>query len=99
MTQKEFDDRMNELRRAQTDETASLKLELETLNSKKRALGYEMQGIQSQLTAVTAQRDTLLLRIKQIGAKYWQMKHDLIADNPKAVPPTYMQAHAEAAVK
>jgi len=97
MTQKEFDDKMNEYRRAETEEKASLKIELETLNAKKRSLGYEIAGLQSQITAVTAQRDMIQLKCKAIGTKYWQLKNDLIKANPKAVPPTCAEAHAKAA--
>mgnify|MGYP003571311380 CR=1 FL=1 len=97
MTQKEFDDKMNEYRWQQTNETASLKLEVERLNSKRRALGQEMQALQQQISSVTAQRDALVLQIKEIGGKYWKLKNDLIRENPKAVPPTYAEAHAKAA--
>ena len=97
MTQKEFDDKMNDYRLQETEEKASLKIELETLNAKKRSLGYEIAGLQSQITAVTAQRDAIQMKCKQIGAKYWRLKKELIEANPKAVPPTYTEAHAEAA--
>jgi hypothetical protein len=46
---------------------------------------------------VTAQRDAIQLKCKEIGTKYWRLKNELIKANPKAVPPTYAEAHAEAA--
>lgn len=83
MTQKEFDDKMNELRRRQTDESMPLRLEVESLNARRRAIGCEMAALQGQLSALTARRDALELRLKDIGAHYYQLKKELIVSNPK----------------
>lgn len=88
MTQKEFDDHMNEFRRLHAEEADPLKIELEILNQKNRTIGYEIQGLLAQKSAVIFQRDALRLRLREINAKYHKMKHDLIVANPKATPPT-----------
>ena len=83
MTQKEFDDKMNELRRRQTDESMPLRLEVESLNARRRAIGHEMAALQGQLSALTARRDALELRLKDVGAHYYRLKRDLIVSNTK----------------
>lgn len=62
MTQQEFDQTMNQLRLAETEERQPLVDEINLLNAKKRALGYEMQALQAQLSSVTQRRDALYLQ-------------------------------------
>ena len=85
MTQKEFDDRMNELRRLQYEESAPLRREVAELNARRRSLGYLVTALLSQISAVRGRRDALELRLKEVGAKYYQMKKELIVSRPKAV--------------
>ena len=83
MTQLEFDQTMNQLRLAETEERQPLVDEINLLNAKKRALGYEMQALQAQLSSVTQRRDALYLQTKQIGRKFYEKKKQLIEQQPK----------------
>ena len=68
MTQREFDQTMNGYRMAETEEKRPLQIQLDTLAAKRRAIGYEIAGLQAQLSAIAAQQSTLIREIKQIGS-------------------------------
>lgn len=83
MTQKEFDDKLNELRRRHTEESLPLKQEIDILNAKRRSIGYEICALQSEISAVVYRRDMLERRLKEVGARYYYLKKELIESCPK----------------
>ncbi len=83
MTQQEFDRRMFEFRIAENNEVAPITDAVSELMQRKRAICHEMDRLNTKLSEIKAELFTLERKRKQIGAKYWRMKHELIIANPK----------------
>ena len=78
MTQKEFDDRMNLLRRQETEEKYPIEVELQQLTQQRRYLGQQIMMLNAQQGGVRKRIAELTAQRKQIGGRYYDQKTQLI---------------------
>ena len=84
MTQYEFDHQLESLRRAQSEETAPIREEIDQLRQKQQYLRNEYQSLVIQMGGVKQRLIELQIQLKAVGGKYYAAKHQLILDNPKS---------------
>ena len=53
-------------------------------------------GASREIANIVVILRTIAEEIKRVGGIFYGLKKELIRENPKAVPPTYAEAHAEA---
>jgi len=94
-TQQEFDRRMNELRRAQTDILQPVKEESETLNHRRHEIGRQLAELNIELGNINRRRETLRAECRSIGGIFYALKKELIRLNPQTVPPTAREEATE----
>ena len=78
MTQKDFDDRMNLLRRQETEEKYPIEVELQRLTQQRRHLGQQIVLLNGQMGGVRQRIADLIAQRKQIGGRYYDQKTQLI---------------------
>ena len=78
MTQKEYDDRMNLLRRQETEEKYPIEVELQQLTQQRRYLGQQIVLLNAQMGGVRQRIAELIAQRKQIGGRYYEEKKQLI---------------------
>ena len=78
MTQKEYDDRMNLLRRQETEEKEPINAELQRLTQQRCYLGQQIVLLNGQVGGVRQRIAELIAQRKQIGGRYYEQKKQLI---------------------
>lgn len=87
-SQREFDAQMNQLRRMQTEMTEPLRERLDAIFRRRREIGRQMEALNLEKGSLNRERDELSEQIRQVGSIFYDLKKELIRENPKAVPPT-----------
>ena len=87
-TQQEFDQRMNALRREQTEILQPLKQESDELNHRRHEIGRQMAELNIELGNVNRRREEIRDECREVGTIFYGLKKELIRLNPKVVPPT-----------
>lgn len=87
-TQREFDQRMNALRREQTEILQPMKQESNELNHRRHEIGRQLAELNIELGNINRRREVIRDECREVGAIFYGLKKELIRLNPTTVPPT-----------
>lgn len=85
---------MNQLCRMQTEMTEPLRERLDAIFRRRREIGRQMEALNLEKGSLNRERDELSEQIRQVGSIFYDLKKELIRENPKAVPPTANETHS-----